>query len=116
MTYKFCRFCLSFMVLGLFCAVPPAQASDITDPMECADYDGRWSRFGNNDEFSCSLPTMDGGASCESSEDCETVCITEDDIATGTHIIGHCYDWTVLNGTCMNYVEGGVAQGQRCVE
>lgn len=97
-------------------AYAPAQASDITDPEECADYDGRWSRFGNMDDFACSLPTMDGGKACTSNDDCETACITEDEVATGTQIEGHCYDWTILNGTCMNYVDGGVATGVKCRE
>lgn len=107
---------LGTLALGGLAGAPAAQAMDITDPVECAEYDGRWSRFGDTLEFECSLPTLDGGKECSGSDDCESVCVTHDDEPVGTQTSGHCYDWTITRGSCLNHVSEDVVTGIVCDE
>ena len=92
----------------------PAHAVEITDPEECSDSDGRWGMYGGH--FQCNLSTLDGGRECSGSDECESVCITSNNDAVGTQTTGHCYDWSLTVETCMNYVEGGVVTGMKCIQ
>lgn len=86
------------------------------DQASCEAQGGRWGRFGLMEKEQCDRPTTDAGKECSDHSECESACVTEDAVPSGTEVIGKCFGWTVTLGTCMNIVKDGKAQGRICVD
>lgn len=106
---------LLFMVFVVFtgasCATAPAS---MESHQACEEQGGKWSRIGQSHDHHCNLPTMDAGMMCNDSKECQSACITEGHVLPGTEVTGFCYGWSILDGTCLNQVSGGVAEGESC--
>lgn len=101
------------------CAVSGAceKAPPVEEPATraaCIEQGGDWGTFGLLDREACDMPTRDAGCRCTSSEGCQSVCVTNDSVLAGTRAIGMCFGRTITQGTCLNQVENGVAQGTVC--
>ena len=79
---------------------------------DCSKASGQWGLFGLYRIYECNLPTPDVGSHCTDSVECISACVSE--LASGNS--GTCYGWTIVRGTCLNYVEGGNVNGTLCVD
>lgn len=70
-------------------AAPPPTAEE----KECAEKGGQWQGTiqGRGRLTGCNMPTKDGGKSCKSGEDCESVCLLD----------GTCYGWQMYKGCAL---------------
>ena len=73
-------------------------------------------KFGLLEIDQCDLLASDAGEACSDHSDCESVCESKDSVASESAASGVCFGRTVVLGTCLNYVEGGIAQGILCVD
>lgn len=95
----------------------PAQAQKGPPPHSqatCKAAGGRWAKAGLLGVEQCDVRTSDAGALCNDDNDCESACVTGDDVAPGTPARGRCYERSLSVGRCLNYVTGGVATGVVC--
>ena len=79
---------------------------------DCNEANGQWGRFGLYQIEECNVPTPDVGRICTDSFECISACVSE--LPTGDS--GTCYGWTIVRGTCLNYVEDGKVNGTLCVD
>jgi len=91
---------------------PPAAVArpvDEPDPEQaqaCAAQGGQWNRFGLAGTWDCNLPTADAGKACAGSDQCQSDCVAP----------GHCFQWTIMVGTCLSRVENGVVGPMLCLD
>lgn len=104
-------FIVLILFVGVSCVSSPVR---LENPQACEEQGGKWSRAGQSHDHQCNLPTMDAGKICSDSKECQSVCITEGSVIAGTAVTGFCYGWSLLEGTCLNQVSGGVAEGENC--
>lgn len=104
-------FLMALVLSGVIYAAP-AHAFRWTDAQECSKHGGVWGK--HDSVFECNLPTEDAGKECKSDADCESACVTDNDVPKETHTPGRCYGWTVLRDVCLNYVSQGVVIGIYC--
>jgi hypothetical protein len=91
---------------------PKLDGPTPTNETDCNDASGEWGLFGLYRIPECNLPTPDVGTVCTDSTQCISVCVSE--LATGSS--GTCYGWTIVRGTCLNYVDDGNVSGTLCVD
>jgi hypothetical protein len=82
----------------------------------CASQGGRWDIHGLNDTPFCDLPTSDARKPCNDSSECESVCAVDERRPAPAGFTGRCYSWSVLVGTCLNYVSEGRPLGTLCAD
>src|SRR5262245_28927624 len=83
---------------------------------ECEAAGGVWGRFGLRQQELCNLPTPDAGKACSDSNDCAAACIAPSSAAVGSPAQGSCYARTLLQGTCLKRVTGGIVEPPLCVD
>ena len=81
---------------------------------ECTARGGRWGRFGLREIDQCDMPSSDAGKCCTDSSECQSSCVTKDNVQSGKRAVGKCFERTLTLGTCLNYVEKGKAKGVIC--
>ncbi len=77
-------------------------------PISCIAMGGRWGAYGFGMP-QCNERTKDAGTVCYSSLECESICVTDLDLPSGTPTSGVCYDWTIHVGYVIQ-VENGKAR------
>ena len=102
-----------------------AHSGVVTDSLkkiECEKNAGRWvtppSQILNTgmDLSYCVLPSQDAGNACESSQQCNSVCSTQEAVTKGQEVSGECFEWSSPVGHCLMTVENGVATGEICFD
>ena len=107
---------LTAVAIGVF-FVSCSRTEPIPNPrVVCEESGGIWGRFGLLEIDQCDLAASDAGEACSGHSDCESACVTEDSVAPHTETSGVCFGRTIVLGTCLNYVDGGTAQGGICVD
>ncbi len=81
---------------------------------DCQNAGGEWGRFGLLEIDDCDVPTHDAGKECTDHSQCESVCIADEKIPSGTQTKGQCYSKSITRGTCLNYVNDGKVEGVIC--
>ena len=107
------------MALGIFVilVVSCSRAEPTPTTREvCEERGGIWGKFGLLEIDQCNLLASDAGKACSDHSDCESVCVSEDSVAPESVESGVCFGRTIVLGTCLNYVEAGIAQGILCVD
>ena len=97
----------------LLSAVSPVAAAPDTRA-ECEAAGGRWGRYGIRQQELCDLPARDAGKACTDSNACVSACIAPDSAPVGSQAEGTCYGRTLLLGTCLKHVRGGVVTPPLC--
>ena len=103
---------LGTVLLGLASSAGAAPATR----EECEAAGGRWGRFGLRPQDVCNLPTPDAGKACTDASDCASACVAPDGAAVGSQAAGTCYGRTLLLGTCLKQVRGGVVTAPLCAD
>ncbi len=83
---------------------------------ECESAGGKWGRFGMRQQELCDLPTADAAKACTDAKDCATACVAPESAPVGSQAVGQCYGRTVLLGTCLKQVRGGVVEPALCAD
>ena len=91
---------------------PKLEGPTPDNESDCIERGGRWGRFGLYLIPECNVPAPDVGRACTDSVECISACVSE--LPTGNS--GTCYGWTIVRGTCLNYVEDGKVHGTLCVD
>ena len=102
----------------LFSCTGEAHANSQADELICANNSGVWFTplYGNQTSGYCILPTSDAGQVCEFDNDCESACITDDEVKAGSAATGECFGWSELISHCLNSVDDGKALGTVCYD
>jgi len=72
-----------------------------------------WGGFSCGDV--CALLTTDVGRPCSDSADCQSACVTGEDVPSGRRVTGTCSP-TMVGLGCHNVVEKGIAEGNMCAD
>jgi hypothetical protein len=65
-------------------------------------------------EIICRMPTPDAGKPCRDTDECTSLCVTDDGAPPGRPASGHCYKFNTPINDCVNKVAGGKATGRNC--
>ena len=82
------------------------------DEPSCISLNGRWDQ--GQVQYSCNLPTQDGGKECRDLTECQGYCAVDGSIPRGTKMSGKCSEWTGSSSGCANLVYEGVVMGAEC--
>jgi hypothetical protein len=96
-----------------------SPSSDLPSaPDACLQRGGLWGKLSARPEAKhhCLLPTWDAGQSCQSGEECENLCVTNEAAEQGSQVRGVCFAWSSPISQCLNIVEDGFAQGIQCYD
>jgi len=123
MSRMFCviGFCLLGSIYSIFYFGGKADTGNLSE-IECKKNNGKWisppSQILNTkiDMSYCVLPTVDAGEVCESSKQCDSVCIVDVAVKQGMKTLGECFKWSDTIGHCLNTVENGTANGEVCFD
>ena len=107
---KFFWVTLLILILIVFFLYQKNKSQPLTPKQECESKGGVWATIGLDQIPQCNLPTSDGGKICTDSNQCESVCIGEDE----SSINGKCADFQIVVG-CHARIEHGQAQ-MLCVD
>jgi hypothetical protein len=80
---------------------------------ECLLKEGHWMGVGGPITNTCNLPTSDAGKKCESRSECESDCITVDNVEIGEQYVGECHEYQMTVG-CFFFIEGGIVESMSC--
>jgi hypothetical protein len=65
-------------------------------------------------EIVCRMPTPDANKPCRDTDECTSLCVTDNSAPSGRQASGHCYKFNTPINDCVNEVVGGKATGRNC--